>query len=412
VQVPRGADLGKLRTTTLTWSLSSKERWANVYDERAAQARPLSSQIGSGDRLRVCREGDEGSTVVLDRQPWSQSAAVVLENATGRVIALTGGSDVTLEGFVRSTQARRQPGSSFKPYVYASAFAAGHTQLDRIMDGPLYLPAGNGKVWSPKNYGGGFSGPLPIRRALAASLNTVAVRLALEVGPTEIARTARSLGVRTPLRTDLTIALGSSEVTPMDQAMGYSSLARMGVAIEPVYLDVLEDSEGRRVGGRGESLRKSDGTEVVLPGRPLARALPSGVAYEMVDALREVVRAGTARRAYKDGYDRAGKTGTTNDCVDAWFVGTTPLYTVAVWIGTDGVGSLGDRETGGKAALPAWIAIMDALPDQKGLMFPVPDDAVRVPTELGVLGFVRGQVPRDVLQVPHVDGGPLPMIPR
>ncbi len=413
-EVPKGGDLGKLRTAQSTWSLRREDRWKNVFDERIGKPRALTGQVGSGDRLAVCKEptAKEPNTVRLRNEPWSQSAAVVVENATGRVVALTGGSDVKLEGFVRSTQARRQPGSSFKPYVYAAAFAAGHTQLDRITDGPLYLPAGNGKVWSPKNYGGGFAGPIPIRRALAASLNTVAVRLALEVGPTEIARLARSLGVTTPLRTDLTIALGSSEVTPMDQAMGYAALARMGVPVEPVYLDRVEDGDGREVGRAGGKLRKGDGTEITLPGGPGPRALDAAVAYEVVDALREVVRGGTARRAYVEGKDRAGKTGTTNDCVDAWFVGTTPLYTVAVWIGTDGVGTLGESETGGRSALPAWIKIVDALPDQQGLVFPVPDDAVRVPTELGTIGFVRGQVPPNVLARLRASDEPLPELPR
>jgi penicillin-binding protein 1A len=232
------------------------------------------------------------------------------------------------------------------------------------------------------------------------------------VGPTQIAFVARSLGVRTPLRTDLTMALGSSEVTPLDQAVAYASLARMGVPIEPVYLDRVEDGDGRFLGDRGGAVRLADGREVVLPGRPGPRALDAGVAYELVDVMREVVKGGTARRAYVDGYDRAGKTGTTNDNVDAWFVGTTPLYTVAVWVGTDGTGTLGDKETGGKAALPAWIAIVDALPDQQGLTFPVPDEAVRVETSMGLLGYERGRVPSSVLPVGRAGAGPLPSLPR
>jgi penicillin-binding protein 1A len=203
---------------------------AKVFDERDGISKPLAWQLRGGELLGVCRVGDSDA-VTLDRTPWAQSVAVVIENATSRVVALTGGSDVTLEGFVRATQARRQPGSSFKPYVYASALAAGRTQYDIVYDSPIFLPAGGGKMWSPKNYGGGYSGAVPLRRAMASSLNTVAVRLALEVGPTQIAFVARSLGVKTPLRTDLTMALGSSEVTPLDQAAAYSSLARMGVPI-------------------------------------------------------------------------------------------------------------------------------------------------------------------------------------
>jgi penicillin-binding protein 1A len=410
-RVPRGKDLGALETATRTWVLRSPDRSASVFDERQGMPRPLGSQVWGGELLAVCRDGD-GDAVVLDRRPWAQSAAVVVENATGAIVAITGGSDVTLEGFVRGAQARRQPGSSFKPYVYGTALAHGRTQLDTVIDAPLFLPAGGGKVWSPKNYGGGFAGAVTLRRAMASSLNTVAVRLALEVGPAEIARVAKGLGVKTPLRTDLTMALGSSEVTPLDQAMGYAALARLGVPVEPVWISRVEDGTGEVVGRAGGPMLLESGTTRILPGAPGARVLPAGVAYELVDVLREVVRAGTARRAWVEGYDRAGKTGTTNNCVDAWFVGTTPRYTVAVWVGTDGTGTLGERETGGKAALPAWISIVDALPDQQGLQFPVPDDAVRVQTSSGLLGFVRGEVPDEALPgVRRVDG-PLPALPR
>lgn len=407
-QVPAGRDLSALRTATRRFVLEPRDRGARVFDERDGVAKPLSAQLRGGELVGVCREGD-GEAVALDRAAWSESAAVVIENATGRIVALTGGADVTMEGFVRATQARRQPGSSFKPYVYAAALDAGRTQVDTVLDGPLFLPAGGGRTWSPKNYGGGFAGPVPLRRAMASSLNTVAVRLALEVGPTQIAHVARSFGVRTPLRTDLTMALGSSEVTPLDQAVGYATIARMGVPVEPVFLDRVEDGDGRVLASAGGALHLADGTEVALPGRPGRRALDAGVAYELLDVMREVVRGGTARRAYVEGYDRAGKTGTTNDNVDAWFVGMTPLYTVAVWVGTDGTGSLGESETGGRAALPAWIAIVEALPDQQGLVFPVPDDAVRVQAAgFGLLGFERGRVPASVLPVARPGPGPLP----
>ncbi len=410
-RVPRGRDLGALETSGRTWTLRVGDRGALVFDERQALPRPLSVQLGGGELLAVCRDGDS-EAVVLDRRPWAQAAAVVVENATGTIVAITGGSDVTLEGFVRGAQARRQPGSSFKPYVYGTALAQGRTQLDTVVDAPLFLPAGGGKVWSPKNYGGGFAGPVTLRRAMASSLNTVAVRLALEVGPAEVARIAKGLGVQTPLRTDLTMALGSSEVTPLDQAMGYAAIARLGVPVEPVWISRVENGRGEVLGRAGGPMLLESGSTRILPGAPGARVLPAGVAYELLDVLREVVRAGTARRAWVEGYDRAGKTGTTNNCVDAWFVGTTPRYTVAVWVGTDGTGTLGERETGGKAALPAWISIVEALPDQQGLQFPVPDDAIRVQTAAGLLGFVRGEVPEEALPGARRGEGPLPVLPR
>jgi penicillin-binding protein 1A len=411
VQVPWNRRLDELRTKTKKYQLDRKDYARKVFDEREAYGRPLAYQLDGGELLGVCRAGDDG-LVALDVRPWAQAAAVVVENATGRVVAVTGGADITLEGFVRGMQAKRQPGSSFKPYVYAASLAAGHSQLDIFQDSPIYLPAGNGSMWSPKNYSGGYSGPVTMRSALSRSLNTVSVRMVLEVGPTEVARIARGLGVKTPLRTDLTMALGSSEVTPLDQAMGYSSIARLGVPMEPRFLDQVMDGTGKLLGVAGGKLLLEDGQEVVLPGAPGQRALKPEVAYQLLDIMRSVVEDGTARKAKVEGYDRAGKTGTTNNCVDGWFVGMTPLYTVAVWTGTDGVGTLGDKETGGKVSLPAWISIINALEDQKGLEFAVPDEAVRVKTEQGLLGFARGQVPSKVLTRARPGAGPLPMLPE
>lgn len=411
VQVPWNRKLDDLRTARKRWVLVPKDRNAMVFDERESHARPLSYQLSGGELLGICHDGT-GNDVVLDVRPWAQSAAIVIENATGRVVALTAGNDATLEGFVRSTQARRQPGSSFKPYVYAAAIAAGHNQLDIFQDAPIYLPSGNGTMWSPKNYSGGYSGPVTMRNALSRSLNTVSVRMVLEVGPTEVARIARALGVRTPIRTDLTMALGSSEVTPMDQAIAYAGIARLGVPVEPRFIDQIQDGDGHLLGVGGGMVKLANGSEVQLPGAPGVRALEPEVAYQLLDIMRGVVKNGTAKKASVEGYDRAGKTGTTNNFMDAWFVGTTPLYSVAVWVGTDGSGTLGDKETGGKGALPAWIKIIDALPDQKGLEFPVPDEAVRVGTPDGLLGFARGHVPSKVLNQTRPGAGPLPLLPE
>jgi len=307
---------------------------------------------------------------------------------------------------VRATQARRQPGSSFKPYVYGAALMAGARQTDTVVDGPISLPAGNGQMWTPKNYDGGYAGALPMRTALAKSLNTVAVRLALSAGPETVGRLARSMGVRTPLRKDGTIALGSSEVTPMDQAIGYATIARMGVPTDPVYIDRLEGGDGQTLGVAGGPVVYPSAPIGRLPGGALPRALPAGVAYELADMLREVVVAGTARRAADPRFDRAGKTGTTNDNVDAWFVGFTPQHTIAVWIGADSTHSLGDKETGGKAALPAWLAIAEALGPVEGARLPIPDEAALVSWGGRWVGRPRG-----VGASPAWGSSPLPAFP-
>ena len=392
VLVPPGPDLDMLEAGPFAYRLDeASQKLAMRRADPEKPAKTLAQVVEGGDILSVCSNGTD--VVSLDPHPWGQGAAVVLENATGAVKALVGGYEVGLEGFVRATQARRQPGSSFKPYVYGAALMNGHTQLDRVLDAPISLPAGNGKIWSPQNYEGGYAGLLPMRQALAKSLNTVAVRLTLETGPDKVATFARMMGVRSPIRADPTIALGSSEVTPMDQALGYSTIARLGVPTDPVYIERLVDFKGQEMGHAGGLIVHEQETLGALPGGPKPRVMPSGTAYELADMLREVVRAGTGHKAWKAGFDRGGKTGTTNDFIDAWFVGFTPRYTVAVWIGSDTIASLGDKETGAKAALPAWLAIVDSLPGTEGERLPVPDDVALVETVGSWAGIPRGTIP-------------------
>jgi penicillin-binding protein 1A len=400
-----GDDLAKVRAGPFTFALDEASRKVKVRrppappDDPVKPPQDLEDRVVAGDVIGVCRIAPPDATpaelplVALDARPWGQGAAVVMENATGGILALVGGYEVGLEGFVRATQARRQPGSSFKPYVYGSALMNGHTQLDQVLDGPISLPAGNGKIWSPQNYDGGYAGLLPMRQALAKSLNTVSVRLTLETGPDRVATFARQMGVRSPVRDDPTIALGSSEVTPMDQVLGYSTIARMGIPTDPVFIDRLVDFKGREMGHAGGPIVIGNQTLGTLPGGPRPAAMPPGIAYELADMLREVVRAGTGRKASKPGFDRAGKTGTTNNFVDAWFVGFNPRYTVAVWIGSDTSVTMGDKETGGKGALPAWISIIEALPQVEGERLPVPDGVALVEALGGWVGIPRGQIP-------------------
>ena len=360
-------------------------------------SRSLAVAARTGDVLEVC-VNDSGDGLLLSETPWLDGAAVVIENETGHILAMAGGIGAQLEGFNLATQARRQPGSSFKPFVYAAALLRGQTQLDRVVDAPLALPGGNGTVWRPQNYSGGFRGAMPMRDALAASLNTVAVRLVLDSGPEAVIAVARDLGVTAPLREDITLALGSSEVSVLDQATAYSSLARMGVFIPPSTIRRLETAEGE---------------PVVLGDAPPARqALPAPVAYEVVDMLRGVVQRGTARRARAPGLDRAGKTGTTNDFVDAWFVGITPRHSIAVWVGANDRRGLGPGETGGRAALPAWIALAEAAGEAPGERFPVPDGVALLYEGGDWIGVPRSAVPAARLPRPAVSASaPLPDFP-
>jgi penicillin-binding protein 1A len=407
VAVPRS---GGRATPMAAYLTAVRREVRRLFGEQLASTEGLVVHAALDPRAQLVAE--EAVIASLDahalRQPGgatAEGAAVAIENATGRVMLVTGGRNTVLEGFVRATRATRQPGSSFKPYVYGSALMGGKTQITTVIDGPLSLPAGGGKTWSPKNYVAGYAGALSLRSAMARSLNTVAVRLVLERGPAEVARLAKAMGVRTPLRVDPTMALGSSEVTPLDQALGYSTIARMGVPTDPVWILQVDDSEGRVLGRAGDRFELG-GKVVTLPGGPLPRAMPAGVAYELADMMRGVVMSGTARKAFDPRFDRAGKTGTTNGFQDAWFVGFTPRWTVAVWVGAEGAITLGDGETGGKAALPVWLAIVQHLGETEGERLPVPPEAVLLRHEGLWLGFDRANPPEKLLTIPAAD--PLP----
>jgi len=341
-----------------------------LQDDPEEKASTVARQIDDGDLLAVCVVD---GIAELPAPDWARSSIVVIDNASGAVVAVSGDEDMSLEGFVRATQSRRQPGSSFKPYVYAAALSEGRRATDRIYDGRLAIRAPNGRMWRPKNYTGRYYGWLKVRDALARSLNTVAVRLAQEASPDDVVRTARALGIRSPLRVQLPIALGASEVTPLEQAAAYSAIARGGTAIEPHFVTEIVGPEGDSWGQAGEVLKVHDMPLGLLPGMP-NDAVDPGVAYELLDMMRGVVERGTARRARRRGQDRFGKTGTTNGFADAWFVGAIPDYTIAVWVGAEHRLSMGYGETGGRAALPAWTHIADQL-GSDGQRFAVPDGA-------------------------------------
>ena len=344
--------------------------------------------------LHLCLDDDGAPR--LDPAPWAQAAAVVLENATGRVLALVGGTDPQPGGYVRATQAKRQPGSTFKAFVYAAALQDGLSPVDR--------------VWSTPRAEDGEDPPDPgptLHDALAQSVNEAAVHLYRGRAPGAVRDIAAALGVRTPLRDDASVALGSSELTPMDLASAYAALARMGVPVEPSFVDRLVDVDGNEVGRRGGPVALGAGAD--LPGAPGPRALDDGVARALVGMLEGVVDAGTGRAAFRGDRARAGKTGTTNDHVDAWFVGMTPAHTVAVWVGADDRLPLGSGEYGGRAALPAWVAIVQALGEDPEARFGPAPNAVRVPVRGRWHWLPRDRVPASVLRPP--EPGPAPLLP-
>ncbi|MBI3454475.1 MAG: PBP1A family penicillin-binding protein [Candidatus Rokubacteria bacterium] len=289
-----------------------------------------------------------------------EGAVLVIEPQTGYIKVLVGGSDFARSEFNRAIHARRQPGSAFKPFVYLAAIEAGRTPADLIDDSPVTYTAGPGKTWAPENYDGKFRGPITLQQALEESVNVPTVRLAEQIGVGRVIEAARHLGIQSALQANLTLALGSSDVTLLELTAAYGALASQGVWMEPIAVRYVTDAQGRLI------------EENIPQGR---EAVNPAVAYVLTHMLRGAVERGTAVSARALGRPIAGKTGTTNDFANAWFVGYTPSLVAGVWVGHDRVRSLGPDETGARAALPIWISLMrEILKDRPVEDFPLPDN--------------------------------------
>ena len=294
--------------------------------------------------IKVLSLGEDGrARVSFEQDSGAQAALIALDNGTGEIKAMVGGRDFNESKFNRAVQAQRQVGSSFKPYVYAAAIDQGATPDDTIVDAPISFPAGS-TTYTPHNYDQKFEGTITLRRALAQSRNIPALKLADKIGIKNVIDYARRFGVTSNIPAYLPIALGAADLTLMEQTSAFSVFPDDGVRIVPRYITKVTDYEGR--------VLEEDYPEVkdVISART-ARVLTS--------MLREVVLHGTALAAAKMPYPLAGKTGTTNDFTDAWFIGFSPSLTTGVWIGYDEKKSLGSKETGGRAALPVWMQFMN-----------------------------------------------------
>lgn len=274
----------------------------------------------------------------LDQEPQVEGAMVVVDNDTGEVKAMVGGYDFSRSQFNRATQALRQTGSVFKPFLYAAALEAGKRPEDRISDTPV-----NFDGYTPHNYDGEYHGTITLRQALAGSRNIPAVRLLNEIGFERLDRIVKRFGISSRIQHYLPVALGATDMTLLEVTSAYSTFPNGGVRVEPRLINRVTDYDG--------DILEEDFPK---PTDVISREL----AADMVDLLQEVVRSGTAASARVLGRPVGGKTGTTDDFTDAWFVGFTPSITAGVWLGFDEKVSLGNSETGGRAALPIWISFM------------------------------------------------------
>lgn len=331
------------------------------------------TRIRAGALIRV-REGDKGWQIT--QLPQVEGAFVALDPSTGAIRALVGGFDFNRNHFNHVTQAWRQPGSSFKPFVYSAAIERGVTPATMVNDAPLVIDPQDigGQRWEPKNYDGRYAGMMSVRDALTRSKNLVSIRLLQSIGPKYAQQHITRFGFPANKHPAyLTMALGAGSVTPLQLAEGYAVFANTGYRVLPYFIDRIESD-------RGELLARM---EPEVAGKNAKRTLDARNAFVMTSMMQDVVRRGTAAKAKVLGrHDLAGKTGTTNDAIDAWFAGYNPDVVAVVWMGFDQPRSLGGSETGGAAALPIWIDFMSvALNGKPERQQPVPDGLIVRSTE-------------------------------
>jgi penicillin-binding protein 1A len=285
-------------------------------------------------------------TVEKRTSPGVQAALVAIDIASGKIRAMVGGTDYWTTQFNRATQALRQPGSTFKPIVYLTAFNLGMTPEDRIMDEEITFQGNEpGELWSPQNYYGKYEGEVTLRYALSHSLNSATACLADDVGMARIIKTARLVGITSELKPYLTIALGAADVNPLELTYAFKTFAD-GKRVDPVYFEKIFDRNG---------------ITIEEPSQNSERVIDEGVLLELRSVLRSVVTDGTGQLAKSLSRPVYGKTGTTDDYTDAWFVGFDDNIVLAVWVGRDDHTPIGPKETGATAALPIWVDFMKRL---------------------------------------------------
>jgi penicillin-binding protein 1A len=311
-------------------------------------------------------------TLALDQDPREQGAVVVVENASGAVRAMTGGYDWTQSKFNRSTQALRQAGSAFKPFVYLTALEQGYTAADTVFDGPLSIVIDPRQPpYRPNNYDGKFHGIVTLRRALEHSYNIPTVRIGEMVGLQNVIETAHRMGVRQQLHPYPSMPLGAFEVTLLEMTAAYSVFANQGLAFSPYLIERITDANG----------------DLLEQTHPEAREVETPQnAFQLLQMLKGVTQRGTAGSAARLKLNIFGKTGTTNDFTDAWFIGGTPRFTIGVWVGNDQkTQTIGKGADGAKVALPIWIRLVEKMKDGGRIDpqedFEVPPNVVLTPVD-------------------------------
>ncbi len=342
--------LGTLAAKDALWASRVLNKQGSV---KQLQNFGLNQILKPGDVVRVSIKSVQKQTVALslEQDPEIEGALVAVEPYTGFVRAMVGGYDFTRSDFNRALHAKRQPGSAFKPVIYAAAMDNGFTPASLITDEPVTYTGGPRGEWSPENYDHKFYGPTRLREALTYSRNVVTVRLADALGIGKVIGFAQTLGFSEELPRNLSIALGSFSSTPIEMATVYNVFASNGMKTNPIFIKYITDSKG----------------SIVESNEPAPeQTISPQTAFLITSMMEDVVRHGTGWRAKALGVPVAGKTGTSNDYMDAWFVGYTSNLVAAVWVGFDSLKTLGAQETGGKVAAPIWTAFMGSAAQDAG----------------------------------------------
>jgi len=394
LQLRIGPYSGHLPRTGAEWAGTLRVVGNTVPPTRSPERTVKNLPEGSLLLVRIVAfESDGRLLLALEQAPQAQGALVALDPQTGLVKAMVGGYDFLQSQFNRVLQARRLPGSAIKPLIYAAALDKGYTPATVILDTPLIYKetseAGLQTEWKPKNYSEKFYGSMPLRTALAKSANVITIKILEDIGVSYTANYIHKLGINSPITRDLTLALGSSAVTPLELATAYTVFANGGIRIHPSYVMKVVDRDGRIL----ESIDQADFPDGIGPGQRLIslereRVISPATACLVTNLLESVVQDGTGVRAKKLDRPLAAKTGTTNDLKDAWFAGYAPQLAAVSWVGYDLERPLGDSETGSRAAAPAWVAFMQAaLQDVPPTNFTIPDQMEFYPvdTKTGLL---------------------------
>lgn len=401
VTVGLGTEKGFLSLKNMKWARKPNPK---IHFSAAPVRRP-SRVLDRGDVIlvRILKPAEEPTAwiVALEQEPEVQGALLCMEPDTGRVLAMVGGRDFTQSQFNRAIQARRQPGSAFKTIIYGVALENGMTPSSLILDAPYVASMQEkDKLWRPENYKREFSGRTLFRWGLIRSMNVITIKILKDVGVQKAIQYARLLGIESELSPDLALALGSSGLSLLELTRAYACIANRGMLPSPYTIQRIEDRHGR----------------VIEENQPtVVEAVSPQTAFVLTDMLKGVVQEGTGWRIKELKRPAAGKTGTTNDLRDAWFVGFTPELATGVWVGYDNHVPMGRAETGSRAASPIWLHFMqEAL---KGLPvedFPVPEGVVfaKIDAEEGLLAgprsektvfqaYVEGTEPTEHVQPPE-----------